>query len=670
MATERINIVVSSKGTVTVKKELREIGQEARRSADGVDLLEGALTAWLTGNALGMLTRYADAFTNIQNRLKLVTNGSDELTAAQERLYKIAQSTYQGFENTVQVFQRTATATQQLGYSTEEALAFTEQLSQAVALSGVSAESASAALVQLSQGLASGTLRGQELNSMLEQLPYASQALATGLGVTVGQLRALAEQGQLTPKQIIDAFAKMKDAIANDMAAMTPTISQGLQTIENGFIRLLGIMEKNTGVFSLVGTALTMLGNNMEIVALAVTPLVAALTLLAGRVLGGLLVSATASAISSLTAMATTATRLAVVMGTTLVSAIMSAVSAFAALTAAILTNPIALIIAGITAAVVGLGYAILSLTGYLDEVWAYLQEWAQWVLDKFTGLREAIEAVFGSVFEGGEISFNTDGLKKAMEGVNKGTTEALEKGGETVKQKITEGMASGGGQAASQMGATFDRAADKQTNINDVFVSKFEGTGRNIYDLWNNWGDAFVDSFGTTIGELLIDYQQAMTKNLEAQAELFKAQAKEIRHNIANDKANGGGSSMGRGSRGGNSPYGRNASSLDGFGKHNRLDAYATGGQFMVGGQGGTDSQKVEFMASPNERVTVETPAQQRAADRGAYPQSSPAPAPVIINQFDPRSQVDAMASHAGREATYNTIAADPERTRRILGL
>lgn len=669
---ERVQIVVSSRGTVTVKKEMREIGQEAREAARGVDLLEGALTGWLTGNAISTITRYADAFTNIQNRLKLVTDSTDSLTAAQERLYDISQGTYQSFENTVQVFQRTATATAQLGYSTQQALDFTEQLSQAVALSGVSAESANAALIQLSQGLASGTLRGQELNSMLEQLPYASQALATGLGVTVGQLRALAEQGQLTPQQIIDAFSKMKDFIAADMAALTPTISQGLQTIENGFIRLLGVMETSYGIFGFIGTALTLLGNNMELVAMAASPLIAALTILAGRILGTMMIAAVTSVVASLTSMITVMGRLAVVVGTTLVGAFVTATTTVAAFTAALLTNPIALIIGGITVAVVALGAAFLQLTGYLDEVSAYIGEWVQWVLDQITGLKEAIEAIFGETFggAGGEISFDTKGLKDAMADVNKGTKQAFEEGGDSVNRKIKDGMASGGGQAAGAMEQAFDRGAEKQTNVNDVMVAKFEGTGRNIYDLWNNWGNEFIDAFGTSIGDLLVDYQQAMTKNLEAQARLYDAQAKQIKHDIKQDKE-GSGSSF-KNALGGGQGGSMGAGGGGKWGSHSNigLDAFATGGQFMVGGEGGTDSQKVEFMATPNERVTVETPAQQRMSDRSAAGAPA-APAQVnIINQYDPRSQIDVMASREGRETIYNAMAADPDRVKQLLGV
>jgi tape measure domain-containing protein len=64
-----------------------------------------------------------------------------------------------------------------------------------------------AALTQLSQGLASGTLRGEELNSVMEQTPRLAQALAQGMGVSIGQLRAMGAEGRITSLAVIEATA-------------------------------------------------------------------------------------------------------------------------------------------------------------------------------------------------------------------------------------------------------------------------------------------------------------------------------------------------------------------------------------------------------------------------------------------------------------------------------
>lgn len=97
----------------------------------------------------------------------------------------------------------------------------------------------------------------------------------------------------------------------------------------------------------------------------------------------------------------------------------------------------------------------------------------------------------------------------------------------------------------------------------------------------------------------------------------------------------------------------------------------FASGGQFDVGGTGGTDSQAVGFMASPNERVTVETPAQQRRTDAALAGSGSRGSSNVkIYNLYDPSASVDAMNTRAGQDVVYNTIKTDPDAFRRILGL
>jgi tape measure domain-containing protein len=99
-----------------------------------------------------------------------------------------------------QTYSSISRATQDLGVSSEQTLRLTETLAKAITISGVSAQSANAAMIQLSQGLSSGTLRGEELNSIMEQTPRVARALAQGLGVGIGALREMGKEGKLTPR--------------------------------------------------------------------------------------------------------------------------------------------------------------------------------------------------------------------------------------------------------------------------------------------------------------------------------------------------------------------------------------------------------------------------------------------------------------------------------------
>ena len=86
----------------------------------------------------------------------------------------------------------------------------TETVSKAVAISGASAQAADAALVQFGQALASGTLRGEELNSVMEQTPALAKAIAQGMGITVGQLRSVAAEGKITSQEIVKALRNVE----------------------------------------------------------------------------------------------------------------------------------------------------------------------------------------------------------------------------------------------------------------------------------------------------------------------------------------------------------------------------------------------------------------------------------------------------------------------------
>ena len=188
MPTERIDIVINERGSRRVRRNIREIGSDARRSHGGVQLLQTALLGIGGTLVVRQLAQLADSYTNIQNRLRVVTTGTGELVAVTESLFGISNRTRVEFEATAQIYQRLAAASQDLGSSQQELLNFTESLNQAVTISGATAEEAQGALVQLSQGIASTELRGQELRSVLEQLPFVAQVIADHFDVARGSL--------------------------------------------------------------------------------------------------------------------------------------------------------------------------------------------------------------------------------------------------------------------------------------------------------------------------------------------------------------------------------------------------------------------------------------------------------------------------------------------------
>lgn len=263
---------------ITVQQE-RMVSQTAKSSAFF------ARFASVTASALSIhqVINYADSWTELQNRLKLVTESSVELNKATQAVYDIAQRTYQSLDATAQVYQRFADNADRLGLSQQKVAELTETVSKAVAISGASATAAQAALTQFGQALASGQLRGEELNSVMEQTPALAKAIADGMGVSVGELRKKAQDGEMTIEKVIQALERAADSVDKKFATSVTTVSQGFTNLQSAMTKFIGEANQGTGATQLFTTGMATLADNLSLVAkvvegIAVTALIAKLS--------------------------------------------------------------------------------------------------------------------------------------------------------------------------------------------------------------------------------------------------------------------------------------------------------------------------------------------------------------------------------------------------------
>ncbi len=265
MATERIQIIVTESGSRVVRRNIRGIGNDARKSSAGVGALRGALLGVGSGLVVRQFAQVSDALTQVQNRLGLVTSSSEELVAVTEELFKVSNDTRSSFEATAEVYARTALSAKNLGITQRETLDFTKALNQAIILSGASAQEARNGLIQFSQGLASNRLAGDELRAVLEQLPLVADIISRQLGVTRGALRELAAQGKITAKDIIDAFGtETQKELQQQFEATTVTISQSLTVLENALVRFTGGLNSTTGLAGSLADGILFLSENFD----------------------------------------------------------------------------------------------------------------------------------------------------------------------------------------------------------------------------------------------------------------------------------------------------------------------------------------------------------------------------------------------------------------------
>ncbi|MFW1959170.1 tape measure protein [Acinetobacter johnsonii] len=255
-------------------------GDFASKSMDSMSVATRQLAGYMAGVVtVGTAISKMDAYTGMQNRLKLVTQSQEQLNLAMSDTFSIAQKTRSSWENVIQVYQRFQDNAKTLNIDMAKTAELTETVSKAVAISGASTEGANAALVQFGQSLASGVFRGEEFNSVAEQAPGLLKAIATGLGVNIGQLRAMANDGKLTSDILVDALTKSKKSVDELFAKTDVTIGQSLQLLSNEVTKFTGEAGKASGVATTLASSIQILANNLDAIAgIAVVGGVALLT--------------------------------------------------------------------------------------------------------------------------------------------------------------------------------------------------------------------------------------------------------------------------------------------------------------------------------------------------------------------------------------------------------
>lgn len=659
MTTERIQIVVSSSGAVTVKKDIESVGKSAQKSSAGINMLKGALTALISMQTISTLVSLSDTFVGIENRLKLVTSSTEELRDKTQELLEIANTSRNSFEAVATLYQRTQQAVDAYGISSERTTNFVDLLSKATTLSGASSIEAENAIRQLTQGLASGELRGEEFRSVAEQLPYVLGVLSESLGITTGELRDMAYDGQLTPQLIIAAFEKMSASINEDFAQTVPTVAQAMTNLRNNVTALVGDINNSTGAFSILAQGILWVANNLDTVLLALTPVMVGLTALAVSVIGSLVLSGFAAFGAMLT---TTVSGLsALVTGVGYLASAFTAVliPAITRLTVAVMANPL-IAAASLTA----LGVAWITFGDHITAVGTKIVQTASELagLDKF------------GEFLGGTFTIDLTGraMADAIAGSGKSAATAMDTaikaGGKSAAEMLKNGVKEGGKDAADALknagknsAGDISKSGEKMTKdlekagktsgdkMKDQVITGGEIAASQMENSIRSGGQAAASVIAGEIGgaiqamvQVLNDYElatraaQAYINDLEAQA--FKNDAEGVKAGAEARKANEEAQAIRRDSiRGGS---GGSGTSRGG------------GGGFMAS-SGFTGFNEKSYQ--PSEPVVT---------------QSS---APVnlnVTNIVDPRAAAVAMDTAEGHNSMMNFIRLNSDEVKSALGV
>ncbi|STU24682.1 tail length tape measure protein [Klebsiella pneumoniae] len=220
----------------SVNRTERSIGSMERTMSS----LSGVAKGLLAALSVQQVASYADAWTELNNKVANSVRTGETQAEVMQRIFDVSQATQSSLNGTATLYARLERGTRTYNTSAEDLVRLTTIINQGFAVSGATAQEAENAIIQLSQGIASGVLRGEEFNSVSEQGSRLMVALADSMGVSIGQLRAMAAQGKLTTDVVVKGLLSQGDVIGKEFANTTVSIAKGLQVAGNNVTKFFG----------------------------------------------------------------------------------------------------------------------------------------------------------------------------------------------------------------------------------------------------------------------------------------------------------------------------------------------------------------------------------------------------------------------------------------------
>lgn len=236
----------------------------------GIERAAASAKAALAGIAAGVgvsqIVALTDQYTKFTAQLRLATDNARQYAQAYADVKRISTSAQADLGATGTLYARIANGTRELGLSQQKVASITETVNMALKVSGATAEESSSAMLQLSQAFASGRLNGEEFNAVNEAAPRLMAALAEGMGVPVGALKKMAEEGKITSQVMAETLPQSLDKLREE-AKQVQTIGGAFTVLKNEVLEFTGVQAQSSGVVAALTSSITTLASNLNLVA-------------------------------------------------------------------------------------------------------------------------------------------------------------------------------------------------------------------------------------------------------------------------------------------------------------------------------------------------------------------------------------------------------------------
>lgn len=259
------NIETATAATATAMQQMTSQTQSgAQRAAASTDALTSSVkrlaASVLSVQAVKGIISLSDAMTSTTARLDMMNDGLQTTAELNDMIFASAQRSRGAYQETADLVSKLGVLAGDAFGSSAEIVAFAEQVNKQMTIAGTSTAGAQAALLQLTQAMSSGVLRGEELNSILEQAPTIAQSIADYMGVSVGVMREMASEGQITAQVVKNAMFAAAEETNAKFEAMPYTWGQVWTSMSNT------LTQAFQPALNAIGKLADLAGNNMDTV--------------------------------------------------------------------------------------------------------------------------------------------------------------------------------------------------------------------------------------------------------------------------------------------------------------------------------------------------------------------------------------------------------------------
>ena len=233
MAAIREILEVVDRATAPLRRIGTEFSRTSQKAANLGSTVTRTVAAVATLATVKATLNISDQLALTEARLNNVNDGLQTTAELQRMIFDSAQRARGNYQQMAQTVANLKAQTGDTFSSIRETVAFTELLNKQFKIAGTDATQISSVMYNLTQALATGVLRGQDLNIVMSNAPQIAQRIARYMGVSVGELRKMAEQGQITSDVVKNAIMGSAEDIENQFQKIPATFSDSMQKLKN-----------------------------------------------------------------------------------------------------------------------------------------------------------------------------------------------------------------------------------------------------------------------------------------------------------------------------------------------------------------------------------------------------------------------------------------------------